>query len=416
MPTKKKILANLKTFSEQEYVRIYFWCFGVVAVWRLVLEIVNHTIVKIIPVNQGVMPGVLFGQERWLAWDGKWYYSIFERGYTFDPLVQAQSNVAFFPGFPLITQIFSSITSLNVVHSGLIVNFILTTFSAYFIFRIASILAKKWKVSPTKNRLVSQVSVLLFLAFPSSLFLAAYYAESLLIFSLSGAIYFALKNRLLPALVFAGIASSSKILGVAVAPTVILMHYVMNMPESGTILKYTLRQVPHYVLFGIVGISGALAYMIFLYLSFGDPLLFTHIQTQWDRELAGNFIVTIWNIYYAHIFSPGHFGGIFNYLVALQAMIVPIIVTILALIAAVKYRAYWLILLTTILILLPASTSTLTSMNRYVFAATPVFCVIATLIVKYRLTRTVLPIIVVLSFIALLYQTTGFLSALHFAG
>lgn len=385
--------------------------------WRLMLEIVNHTFLKFVSVTHEPMPGISLGLDRWLSWDGKWYYSIFERGYTFDPLVQGQSNVAFFPGFPSIIQAFSSVTRIDLVYSGLIVNFILVTFSAYFIYRTTALLAVRFKLSPEKVLSASKVSVLLFLVFPSSLFLAAFYAESLLIFGISGAVYYALRNKLFIAAIFAGIASSAKILGLAAAPTVILIYLFQNLPENVNLLRYLLQQVPKYVLAGLIGISGAIGYMVFLYLTFGDPLLFTRIQTYWGRELANNFIVNIWDTYYVFMFSPAYFGGPFNYIVGLQAMLLPIIAIVSAAIAALRYRMYWLLALVGILVFLPASTSTLISMNRYVYAAVPLFCVAAILMIRQRyISKYLLVLLLLLSCTLLLYLTAGFLSANYFAG
>lgn len=410
----KNPLMSVKKYLQGESFKIYVWCIGIVAVWRILLEFVNHTFVKL---GHSVVPsadGVPFGLDRWTAWDGRWYMSIVDKGYFVDYGPDPASNIPFFPGFPLVTDALSTIFHINPVVLGLTVNALLTTFCVYFLFRTTQILSRKLSQNKTVTKTAPFLAVVLFLSFPSSLFLAAFYAEALLIFGISGAIYFALQNKLIAAAVFTAIATGTKSVGVAVLPAILLIHYQYQ-ARSLWDWKLIRKNLILYSTVSLIGLSGLLAYMLYLYINFGDPLLFSSLQKLWLREFHADFLVKLWEIYYRNTFVPAYFQGTFNYLVTLLAMYGPIFAIAASVVFAKKYRLYWILPLVFITVLLPATTIILQSMNRYIYCFIPLFAVFAILLTRQK-NILVISSLVSICIAMLIYTSSGFLLGNHFAG
>ncbi len=112
---------------------------------------------------------------RLAGWDGHWYYHIAEKGYrtTWPPTAQNPelSNVAFFPGYPLLVRAFSSFLSIPLAIS-------LPLFSqlAYIVaFTVLLLFYRK----EMNTDFFSYLPLLLFLAGPGSFFYLCGYSESL---------------------------------------------------------------------------------------------------------------------------------------------------------------------------------------------------------------------------------------------
>jgi len=112
-----------------------------------------------------------------------------------------------------------------------------------------------------------------------------------------------------------------------------------------------------------LSLFGLLLYSTYLYIKFGDPLYFSTVESVWHRT----FINPISTIYSYLTVNPFHKP--FNDYLDLASTI-----GFLAALAAgiKKIPASWL-LYSLLVILVPASTGTLTSMPRYVLSAFPVF-------------------------------------------
>ena len=136
-------LAKIISLTNTESAKVLLWCLSVVAIWRFLLELVNHTFVKLtsfIPQTTDGIP-TIFGLNRWLSWDGSWCYSVVERGYTFNGNINDASNVAFFPIFPMSVKFISEIIPLHPLYVGLAINFFLTVLITYYVYPLTELMA-----------------------------------------------------------------------------------------------------------------------------------------------------------------------------------------------------------------------------------------------------------------------------------
>ncbi len=154
--------------------------------------------------------GPLF--EGWARWDGFWYRTIAEEGYVYYPGVQ--SSVAFFPGYPLVMR------AVSVAVPNLFVAGSLTTF-------VAGLLAIRWLWAWLTARMsvrAAGVTLGVVLLYPFSWYLfGAVYADALFLAAAIGAFVAVDRDRIWTAGLLGFVASASRPTGVAVAVGLVLV-------------------------------------------------------------------------------------------------------------------------------------------------------------------------------------------------
>ena len=201
------------------------------------------------------------------AWDGGHYVRIATEGYSYDP--ERMSNVAFFPAYPLLGRWIASLTGWRVDYALVIAShaFLIATFAAAALYV---------QLVPDGQSLRFFVLLALGL-FPTTFYFRMAYTESLFIFEV---ILFLFGTRrgwrpcILAALI--GLASASRAQGVA-----LLAPFAWHLwHHSPTWKAFLLRGS---LLFPL-SCWGIAAYMVYLYLAFGNPLAFVQTQKHWYRR------------------------------------------------------------------------------------------------------------------------------------
>lgn len=374
------ISKNNKTF----YINIA-WIASIVLFWRIVLEALNQLIVPLIG-SYGGVSSVRSGLFRWVNWDGQWYYSIVTRGYQYNPDIAktTMQNVAFLPGFPALVRIVHDITRLSYTYSGLFTNFILTIGIIYIAYGVVNIFLQKYNKQSIGNPYISNIwPAMIVLCLPTSLFFAAYYSEALLVFCLLMTIYLGLRKKYIVAAIFAGLATGVNPIGVVGAPSLLVMFMqqedIMNNSLIFIIRQYFLKIIG----IGLLSVNGILIFMAYLWYRFNDPLAFYKSESAWGRSSSKNILSNlghIWQTSYSHIFSLTFFGDAkFEYLINLSDMLVPVLGLAIIIISLYK-KVYWLAVYAFVLVLLPISTGSVGSLNRFALGLLPALLFIYTLL------------------------------------
>jgi hypothetical protein len=243
---------------------------------RLVLFLVAACAIRLLPV------GLQAGTERylprtlsigtWLRWDAWWYLSVVDRGYWFDP--HGQSNVAFFPLFPLLI---GGLTALggNPVVAGLV----LANGAALGL--VVALWAWMRTVAGPEaaERAARWVAV-----FPFSFFFHTVYAESLFFLLVALSLLADARRRCLMAGVLGGLAAATRPMGVLLLPA-----YAWPVWQA-----WRGGRRPGWATLGRLGLipAGLAAYAGYLWMRFGDPLVFLRAHaTGWEVragwDLAG---------------------------------------------------------------------------------------------------------------------------------
>ncbi len=222
----------------------------------------------------------------WFHFDGGWYTDIAEAGYSLIP--GAQSNVAFFPAYPLLMRwlgpLFGSATT-----AGVAITFVCGA--------TAVTLFGRW----VRDKLpagAQRYALVALLLYPYSWFLyGAVYADALFLAASLAAFSLLERDRTVAAGVLGFVAAATRPVGPAV-----VIGLVVRQLERRDALRYRDVQLPRLrnpvrLPVGIVwhrlrwrdggvllSAGGFLAYSGFLWARWGDPLLFSTVQQYWAQE------------------------------------------------------------------------------------------------------------------------------------
>lgn len=190
-------------------------------------------------------------------WDGPIYILISQHGYTID-------NNQFFPAYPLLVHMVTYIVRSPLM-AGLLVSWFCLWGACYFYLQLVKLL---W---PRTKNLDALLGLLLFVLFPTGIFLLATYPESLLALAVLGAMTTAMRKQWWQAGLWMALATASHPDGVFLVPLVGLMLRRMRVDNRRILASLA------------VGCSGIVAFMVFLWIRFGNPLQFTvgHRHNGW---------------------------------------------------------------------------------------------------------------------------------------
>jgi hypothetical protein len=402
------MMQNSKTKTTNLWQRLnhdnlVWWSIGLVTVWRVLLEVVNQISQYVFNAKLPSIANV----DRWANWDGGWYWNINNVGYQ-HPAATPQENVAFFPGFPETVGVIARTLHLDFIPVGLVLNFLLTIVLVYMLMKLAQLLAVKLGAADHQRK-IALLSAITLLVFPSSFFLVAYYAEAMLALGFVGAVYFALKRQLWFAVPFMIMATASKVMGAIAVLTVMTIVFEQWRRDRGG-----LKQLAKGWGISLIGLSGLLAYMTYLWVRFGDPILFYRIQKAWGRNSETFFASRLLKDFYFHIFDPSYFGGVYGYAINLCWMLTPIVLFVLVIVAWRKYKLYWPGVLAGLAMALPLSTGITDSTYRYALVAAPLAPLAIIWLRAYK--PYVLYSLLAISGAAMFIFAAGFLSGKYFSG
>lgn len=201
-----------------------------------------------------------------VKWDGGWYGSIAEDGYSRMSPYKTQANLAFMPFYPLLIKL----ASLFIPHTflaGIVVSHIALFLALYWLYEVL-----RNHYGPT----LTTKGLLLMLFSPFSFYFSTMYPESIFLATISGMFFFALKKRwFLAALCSLG-AGITREMGIMVF--LVLCYLYLSS------INFKLAKLKIFPVLKIsAGIWGLFGYLLYLYLFFGDPLIFikSHLSPGW---------------------------------------------------------------------------------------------------------------------------------------
>jgi hypothetical protein len=202
-------------------------------------------------------------------WDSGWYASIARDGYRYDP-AQPQNNIGFYPLYPLLTRWLVGLLGTPVFETGIGLS-------------LACLLAALVLIGPLFKGLADGGLVLPGLAalllFPGAFFFAAFYTESLFLLATAGAFWGARSGRWTAAGLGAAAAAMTRFNGF-----LILLPLAWLVWESRrTDPRWPRRQLPG----ALLALCGAAAFPVFLWVRWGDPLLYVRSKAEgWEKSAS----------------------------------------------------------------------------------------------------------------------------------
>lgn len=336
---------------------------------RLFIFFIGTFASVLLPVEQGhwnAVPDSPF-LSLWAKWDSQYYYDIVVNGYWFTP--NRQSNVAFFPFYPLLTRLLSGLMGDKVILAGFILSNLFFLGALIFFFKLTELELD----SGSAKRVVYYLAF-----FPTSFFFNSVYTESTFLFFMLGTVYFAKKQNWIAASLLGILTSVTRNIGILAWPLVIFEWLRGN--------GWTLKQIFHKEAwlslwdgfqkhwFDLIIISiiplGMISYMLFLKSNFDRPLAFIETQAAWGRENIGPIGVLTKSITYMLNYPIGK-GWLINFINTFGVLFFLILIPFIWFNINEGYAIFVLISL-----MLPLSSST-GSIIRYLLTAFPGFMILA---------------------------------------
>ena len=304
----------------------------------------------------GQRPGVHYAASTnpllavWGRWDAEHYLGIAAHGYS-------GTDPAFFPLYPIMIRALGALAGSQLL-AGLLISNAASFFALLYLYKL---------VEHEYNRQVAQRAIFYVSIFPTAIFFSAVYSESLFLFLTVASFYYMRERRWLTAGALGFFAALTRSEGILLAAPMLIEWWVAAREGGREFFRYAFDDVVK----PLVGLAlvplGLATYMAYLWVLRGDPLLFSHVQSHWGRELAppwASVAKTIGKI--LHSQSPQTVANQSLELAFTLLMVVVLIVGFRRL--RLSYIVYM-----ALSILVPMSSASLMSMPRFALVLFPMF-------------------------------------------
>lgn len=299
--------------------------------------------------------------SMWYQWDANWYMSITVDGYGW--VAADQSNVAFFPLYPLALRGAGWLLGGHYLVAGLLLSSLFLIGGMLWLYRL---------VEDDFGEDIARSAVWLLAIFPTSVFFTSLYTESLFLMTSVAAFYYARRERWAMAGAFGFLASLTRVTG--------LLLIIPLLYEYLSRRSFSIRRVRPACLWLALVPAGLVCYMVYLYFVMGKPLAFAETQTVgWGHEftpVVGSFTHDI-----PFLLDQSEVWVIYE--LAATAMLAAFTVLGFRMLP----RSYGLYMLVSLLF--PLLGGTTKSMSRYLLVIFPVFVMLSLLSRRKLARRTI---------------------------
>lgn len=282
----------------------------------------------------------------WGRWDAVHYIDIATIGYH-------GTDMAFFPLYPLLIAALGSALGNHLI-AGLIISNAALFFALLFLYKL---------VEHEFDRGVARRAIFYISIFPTAVFFSAVYTESLFLMLTVASFYYMRERRFWLAGVIGFFAAMTRVEGVLLVVPFVIEWATANWKPSK---RAFIDLIP--LIFIACGLA---VYMGYLWVLNGDPLYFSHIQTHWNRHLAAPWTSVLTSVH--KIATAANGQTVANQAIELgfTALMIGVLVGGWRKLKP-SYIAYM-----GLSILVPMSTSSLMSMQRFALVLFPMFAILA---------------------------------------
>ena len=337
---------------------------------RIILSIIGVLSRKI--VRSHTSPSSLSGNiwlDIWGVWDTGWYLDISQHGYTSGALDQLgihQTNIAFFPLYPLLMRFLGSIVGNHYIAGLIISNFCLIV-SCFYLYRLV-------RLDSDEASALKAVKYLLL--FPVSFIFSGVFTESLYLTLTLMCFYYARTYKWQLVGITGFFLSLTRSVGVLVVLPLLYEGLMQLLKENEDLKSFKHSRDKILPLFYLSLIPlGIISFMIFNYYLTGDFMAFAHAQVMWQRHTANPLLVLI----------NGYHGNLYT---AFEAAFATIFIYMFILFYRNIRFSYWLFGMYSIFV--PLSTG-IQSMPRFILVIFPIYILFAN-ITKNRISEDLVTI------------------------
>jgi Gpi18-like mannosyltransferase len=325
----------------------------------------------------------------WYRWDAIWYGSIAQNGYQYFGTREA-SNVAFFPGFPLLNGIVSHTLGLPVEVSGPIVSTLLALIACTLLYRLT--------VRETDDEDTAHRSIVYFLAFPAAYYLAIGYSEALYVVCILAAFLFARESKWGWGAIAAFFAGLTRLHGALLIVPLAYEYWRQHRWSWRSVLSKKFLSV-------FAAPIGVLAFMGYLGAQFGKPLAYFEVQTLFFKGIRADAFPTFPGTTFANYLN-GLLNGVpsTESVAVMGAMILLILLTIEVWARLPKVYGVYMLTIT----LFSLTSGDLISMPRFVVPMFPGFIALALIGKNRSADRAILIVSIILQGVLALMFVKGY--------
>ncbi len=306
--------------------------------------------------------------NHFMHWDAVWYTHIAVYGYRYSTV--HIPTIAFFPGYPIIMKLIHILADKNIASFYIIPSVIFQGLSIYMLY----LLLKEFE----KKDSTIYVTLVLYAFYPSSFFGMSAYPVSALNFFAISVFYFLKKRQTILASFLAGLGS---LFGpVAVFLSVVIFFDTLKSKKT---LDY-IKAIP----ISILSLWGFLAFIVYNYYKFKDPIAFIHAQDWWGRpgifKKIYNIIMLIPNDIPKHNISTALGVYEFDHFINLIILIVYILIIVFAIDKIpIHYTIFAILILLEYLWALGGIFINTSAFARLSYISVPIFVAISELLEEY---------------------------------
>lgn len=272
-------------------------------------------------------------------WDSGWYTNIIENGYrsTIPPVRQNPnlSNVAFFPGYPIMVGAFKNFFGLPTPYALLLVAQL--TCWGFWIYLF--MFFQRWQVS-TRLAIGGAIAILVH---PAAFYLVAGYSESLFLMALLGFLYWTNYTRFSSwflAALHGFVMTATRIVGLPLALYPLFIFLNLSVLNKAGNLSQKFRKNISYLLISVISSLGCVFFFIFCYLEFGDWALYMKTQlTGWG--IKPNYLAFLHSKNYISFVFAQNLTNFVNQLSVPVTMVLLLIFCLAELRLAKIYQGNW---------------------------------------------------------------------------
>ena len=227
--------------------------------------------------------------DGFARWDSGWYFQIAEKGYSNIPNLQGQRDTAFFPAFPILLSLASSLGRRGMHVWGFVLNNALFCVGLCCLYDLTLNLV---------NRKCAKYAVCLAAFGPFSVFFSSIYTESLYFAATTASFCFAYRNSLIASMAAASLSAVTRVVGIIAVPFSLFAILSFRYSNSGSLSVRRWIAKNFWMIIGgaLLGLSLFIVHLLYLKFRFGNFYQFALSQNAegWSRESGFLNLLSAW--------------------------------------------------------------------------------------------------------------------------
>jgi Gpi18-like mannosyltransferase len=232
--------------------------------------------------------------DLFFKWDSGWYMSIVQNGYSYIP--GGESNVGFFPLYPMLVKIFSLVFG-NPVLMGFIISNVALLFAAIYLYKLIML--------DFEDANIATKTVFYMLISPLSFFFSIFYTEGLFLFLAIASFYYARKRQWLIASILGYFLSLTRSIGVFIVIPFLIEYFDIDFKSFKIDFKKTKKDILYLFLVP----AGLSTYLFYLSITFDNAFAYFHAQSAGWHKSFTSILTTLNDIRYHALFDNILFMG-----------------------------------------------------------------------------------------------------------